>query len=49
MIHKIAAELDEKERQQFYLDSYLYFGVKYGVETVKSQIANEILKYGNNE
>jgi len=49
MIHQIAAELDEKERQQFYLDAYIYFGVKYGVETVKSQIANEILKYGNNE
>lgn len=44
-IHQIAQSLPEEERAQFYIDSYIYFGVKYGIETVKSQILSEILKY----
>ena len=44
-IHQIAQSLPEEERAQFYIDSYIYFGVKYGVETVKSQMLTEILKY----
>jgi len=47
MIHQIAQTMSEEEAKQFYIDSYIYFGVKYGVETVKNQVINETLKYGD--
>jgi hypothetical protein len=49
MIHHIAEDMSPEEAKQFVLDSYLYFGIKYGVETVKSQAIADILKFGNNE
>lgn len=49
MIHHIAKDMSPEEAKQFVLDSYLYFGIKYGVETVKSQAIADILKFGNNE
>ena len=44
-IHQIAESMSEADKSQFILDSYVYFGIKYGVETVKSQIIADILKY----
>jgi len=48
-IHQIAQTMDADEAKQFILDSYIYFGVKYGVETVKSQNIADVLKYGKEQ
>ena len=48
-IHHIMETMDTDEASQFLLDSYIYFGVKYGVETVKSQMLADILKFKKDE